>query len=232
MGLNFIGSNNFSEEPEDLKQAAAQQNAQNEAYRIEAFPVKVEDPEPGSLPPHIKVDFTIAEESILPGCGCVLIFAGFFLLNITWNLLGPYPAGFIMALGLILILMRAGVDNFYVINTAERKIYYRRKFFNQSSITPFLEPDDIFAVSVSGASHTSKSSKWWDYRVVIIKKDGKIVDFSDAERSDYALEFNKKALGLAAVLGCGYIESPDKRELFASKELNGGVKVYFIKKDF
>lgn len=231
MGLNIISGRNFSEEPEDLKQAAAEQNAQNKSQRAEAFPVKVEDPEPGSLPPHIKIDCTIAEESILPGCGCALLFGGFILLNISWSLLGPYPAGFVMAAGMLLILMRAGVDNFYVINTAERKIYYRRKFFNQSSITLFLEPDDIFAVGVSGAFHTAKSSKWWDYRVVVIKKDGTMVDFSDPERSDYALEFNKKALGLAAVLGCGYIECPDKREMVAVKEVNAGVKVYFVKKE-
>lgn len=198
--------------------------------RILATPVAVEEADRSNLPPYIKVDCTIAEESILPGCGCVMIFGGFILMNITWNLLGPVPGGFILAMGLLLILARAFVDNFYVINTADRKVYYRRKVFNKTSVTPFLEPDDIYAAGVSGSYHKSKSSHWWEYRVVIVKKDGTIIDFSDPARADFAAEFNQKARGLAAVLGCGFIECPDKHEMTAVKEINAGVKVYFTPK--
>lgn len=216
----------FSEEEDAvLKAAGADKN-----NVIHATPVMVEPPQ-DQLPPYIKVDCAVAEEIFVPGCGCFSIFAGIFLANIADESAVEYIAYFIIAIGVAAVISRKFIDNFYIINTAERKIYYRRKVFNNTSVTLFLESGDIHAVSVSCGFYKSKSSHWWEYKVVLIKKDGLVVDFGDAKKEESAAEFNKAAQGIAAVLQCGYIECPDKHALITFKETNGGVRVYFTGKE-
>ncbi len=213
------------EEAEVFKAAGADKN-----NAIAASPVMVEPPE-GPMPPYIKVDCSVDEEIFVPGCGCVSIFAGIFLANIGDGSVFESIGYFVIVLGIAAVIARKFIDNFYIINTTERKIFYRRKVFNNITITPFLESDDIHAVSVSGSLYKNKSSRWWEYKVVLIKKDGLIVEFSDSKKEESAAEFNKAARGIAAVLQCGYIECPDKHALVAFKQTNGGVRVYFFKKE-
>lgn len=213
------------EEDEVFKAAGADKN-----NAVSASPVMVEAPEE-PLPPYIKIDCSIDEEIFVPGCGCVSIFAGVFLANVGDGSAFEPIGYFIIVLGIIAVIARKFIDNFYIINTAERKIFYRRKVFNNTTITLFLESDDIHAVSVLGSLYKNKSSRWWEYKVVLIKKDGLIVEFSDSKKEESAAEFNKTARGIAAVLGCGYIECPDKHALVTFKETNGGVRVYFFKKE-
>ncbi len=197
---------------------------------IRVFPEAVEEPSE-TLPPYIKVDCTIAEELFVPGCGCLTIFAAIFLINIAGASQARFAGYILAALGAAAVISRAFIDNFYIINTAERKIYYRRKVFNQTNLTPFLENTDIYAISVLCTLYKNKSRRWHEYKVVIIKKDAFIVDFGDYIKNADISEINKRARGIAAVMQCGYIECPDKHTLFTFKEINGGVRAYFIKKE-
>jgi len=229
MSLNEPGESfrpAFSEEEDEVFKAAGADK--NKA--IAASPVMIEAPAE-QLPPYIKVDCSVNEEIFVPGCGCVSIFAGIFLANIGDGSAFEYIGYFIIASGIAAVIARKFIDNFYIINTAERKIFYRRKVFNNITITPYLESDDIHAVSVSCGFYKNKSSHWWEYKVVLIKKDGLIVEFGDSKKEESAAEFNKAARGIAAVLQCGYIECPDKHALITFKQTNGGVRVYFFKKE-
>ena len=218
------------EQEQEQEQAAFKAAGDDKTNAMPVLPVMVEPPQE-RLPPYIKVDCSIDEEISVPGCGCLLIMAGIFLVSAAGGSAVEYIAYFMIVIGAAAVISLKFIDNFYIINTAERKIYYRRKVFNKTSITPFLESDDIHAVTVSCSFYKNKGSRWWEYKVALIKKDGLIVDFGYAKKEESAAEFNKTARGIASALQCGYIECPDKHALSAIKEINGGVRVYFTKKE-
>ncbi|HOT75771.1 MAG TPA: hypothetical protein PK467_08300 [Candidatus Wallbacteria bacterium] len=181
------------------------------------------------LPPYIKVDCDVDEEITYPGCGCALMLGGIFLSNIADRTFLEYPAYAVIAAGALGLISRYFIDNFYVINTSDRKIYYRRSVLGKTSLKFFCAPEDIYAVSVAGRHNSGKSGEWWDYRVVLIKKNGERIDFGNAVKADAPDELNRTAIGMAGVLQCGYIECPAAHEMIIHK-LDGRTQVFFHKK--
>ncbi len=223
-----------------------------------AYPTAVKEPSE-TLPPYIKIDFTIEEEISIPLGSVIAIIVAIVIIVATFESRRLYlirnflhyvitmlgadlsHVRFVCYIIIILsaaaiIISKAFIDNFYIINTAERKIFYRRKVFNWASLTPFLENTDIYAVSVLCWIHEIEKHHWYEceshyryyYKVVIIKKDSLIVNFGDEQETDVA-KINKQAHDIAAIMQCGYIECPDKHKLVTFKETNGDVRAYFIK---
>jgi len=195
------------------------------AVRVE--PVKIESHESQNIPPHIKIDCDIAEESVYPGCGCALIVCGFLLFNFEWA-----PMFYLGLIALIIgaagILSKFFIDNYYVIDTAERKVYYRRKVFFKTSVEAFRDAGDVYAITVTGCLRRGKTSHWWEYCVTLIDLNGEKHDFGFSAREEKFESLAKTARGIAAVLKCGFIEPEKERELFLIKNKDN-IEAYHTK---
>ncbi len=199
---------------------------------VMAAPYVPPPPDLAGVPKNIKVECDIGEELTYPAFGCL-----FFIITIALFVKGygriPSEVFYVLAaVSLFFLFSRSFIDNYYVINPAERKIYVQKSVIFKTT-RQFLAGEDIYAISMKYCGR--KDSKAF-YKPVLVKKaDGVIVDFG-AERAfavagaEAGQDHNSYARGLAAVLRCSYIELSEKYPyLYIVRENNGEIKPYFYR---
>ncbi|MEZ7890655.1 MAG: hypothetical protein QMC67_02805 [Candidatus Wallbacteria bacterium] len=121
-------------------------------------------------------------------------------------------------------------DNYYILRTEQKKIYYHFKFLFYESVTLFLTCDNILAVGVTGEERHSKHDHWWVYKICIITRKGEMIDFSDWEREACGA-LNAQAKGMARVFQCQFAECPGFATLRV-EPAGGSFNIYFGTKGF
>ncbi len=187
-----------------------------------------------NLPHRIKVDLNTYLEQFLSGIGMLGGIAAVILLvagtcgstsRYSRQYTPPSPEA-LKYIPLALIVAGAGLlcrwftDNYYIMDTVEKKIYYHFKFFSYEAVSLFLSADQIEAIGVTGKKCSSKHSVWWEYKIVVIDKPGNMIDFSDRTR-DSRFEHNEKARGMAAVMQCNFAECPPEAHIKVTKDPSG-----------
>ncbi|HNY10359.1 MAG TPA: hypothetical protein PKK26_02095 [Candidatus Wallbacteria bacterium] len=187
-----------------------------------------------NLPHRIKVDLNTYLEQFFSGVGILALIAAVILLisgtcgstsRYSHHYTPPDPAA-LKYIPLALIAAGAGflcrwfTDNYYIMDTVEKRIYYHFKFFGYESVSLFLAADQIEAIGVTGKKCSSKHAVWWEYKIVIIDKPGNMTDFSDRTR-DSRFEHNEKARGMAAVMQCNFAECPPEAHIKVTRDPSG-----------
>lgn len=214
------------EKPAEENIEYAGENETAEAVDAEAVELKEVDRD--SLPPNIKVDVETPFESNLSSLGC-LCFVILFAMSCNGRSSNTRDSicGFLFAAGIFFFVLRYFTDNFYVISTADRRIYFHFKIMFFKKITPFLEPEKIFAVAVGGRvddeGETTRAA--WKYKVYLISLDGKMTEFGDfgPDRK----KANERAGSIAAILERPFIENPGRAVLAVGDDFARTRKVTF-----
>jgi len=205
----------------------------------EAVPYVPQIAEGAQLPKNVKVDLTTDLEGGLMGCGCVSLVLSFICLNMGVNgcsdkhghrTMDPIPflkyvAGVWLVMSVGSFLSRLFTNNYYIVNVEKRKIFYHYKFYWNETITEYLSPENIMAVTVRGNHQHNKSSSWWTHQIIVIDNNGVITDLSDTKQ-DALDDFNSRAELIAAILGCNFCKCPPESmmALYISER-----KIYFFK---
>ena len=75
-----------------------------------------------------------------------------------------------------LVYLRFNLDDHYVLNSQEKKIYFKRKVFNREDLTLVAEFSDIYAATTSGDKRQVTKNKYrWFYAAIIILNTGRII---------------------------------------------------------
>lgn len=188
----------------------------------------------GPLPRQIKVDLDTPLEAAFSGLAMVSLgAAGIFL----WiGLIGgkrspPEPAllkyiPLALMAGAIFWALRKVTDNYYLIRTHSRKVYYHFEFLGSLNESVYLDFSEIAVMAVTGTIHRTKHSRWYEYQLFLVDTYGKTHAFSDSQRGEL-YELNKKAELIARVVGCRHAECPDESQMTVNKGFDGKYQVTF-----
>jgi hypothetical protein len=172
----------------------------------------------------VKVDCDTTQEEVLFQSGAYLVgIAAFWLFLVgrglgsraTWRV-PESPAlilpGILLAMGVVLCLARALTDDFYLVDPKRHLVYGHYRFAFMRRIVLLLERKDVLAVSTASQKRQSRYSTWWEYRVALVRADGRIVPMSNWTR-DGLWASNNAAQNLATELECQWVEAPEQQRL-------------------
>lgn len=157
----------------------------------------------------LKLDLETSMENSLTALGCCgllwAFWAGLPLLDgwqqytrsdNPWYLLS---AALLTGLGLGL---RALVDEHYVLDLDERKLFFHRRWGSWKSVTPVASFEHFVAFAVQGTRKSSRSGSWWEYTPVLVTRDKRILRLADAGRdADGFAQAGEQARELAELTG-------------------------------
>lgn len=103
-------------------------------------------------------------------------------------------------------------DNYYLVDPKEHIVYYHFKFLWIHSLRLAYKRNDINSVGTRGSLARSRYSTRWNYQVVLIESNGKVVPFSDWEKESL-YECEKAAADLGRSLGCKVYHCPPEHTL-------------------
>jgi len=142
-----------------------------------------------------------------------------------------------ICLAVFAFIVRQFIDNFYVMNTREKTIYYHFGFFGQTRVSTFLTVAEIAAFGVTGRRQTSRQrhsgfmyssysyDEWWEYMVCVITHDGRVIEFGNFER-DSRIAFNSQAKGMAVAFAVPFAECPPESSVGVDAS-GQGAHIYF-----
>ncbi|MEZ7891966.1 MAG: hypothetical protein QMC67_09465 [Candidatus Wallbacteria bacterium] len=169
-------------------------------------------PESSNIPKRIKIDLSIGLETGLLYTAGAFFFAGLVIYNKaafggkhslpdpSYFLILPIPA-IAVAITLICWLF---TDNYYIIDTIQRKLLYHYKFLWKKKISDFLDFEQLYAIGVAGRRTQSKNSVNWSYSIMAIDKSGKIIQLSNYQNESAINELNQRAHGMASIVQCNF----------------------------
>ncbi|HNY11251.1 MAG TPA: hypothetical protein PKK26_06630 [Candidatus Wallbacteria bacterium] len=212
-----------------------------EMVRLEA--VVPECPSGDDMPQRIKLEITTGNEGDLFGCaGCFSVIAVWALFAGANGCTDKYhrvimgPSPFVSALGVIFLFACIYywvnyyfTDEYYILDTVERNIYFYRKHFGKVAVSDFLKQEDIHSIAVTGEKKRSKNSSWWEYKVVAVRTDAKVVDLCDLKADSYQPMYDK-ALGIATATLRGFAACPLESSLYVVTGKEGKIQLYYGKK--
>ncbi len=195
------------------------------------------------MPQRIKLEITTDDEGQLFGCaGCfsvIAIWALFVGANGCTDkhhrlIMGPssflYYLGYIFLFACIYYWVSYYFTNeYYILDTVEKNIYFYRKQFSKVAVSVFLKQEDIHSIAVTGEKKRSKNSSWWEYKVVAVRTDAKIVDLCDMKADSYQLMYDK-ALGIATATLRGFAACPPESALYVTAGKEGKIELYYDRK--
>lgn len=133
----------------------------------------------------------------------------------------------------VLVGARAATDNFYLIDRARHVVYFHARFLWFRRVRLFLDRADVYAASVESRKRRRQDwsfrfawNTWWEERVVLIDRRGRLVPMSNWGK-DTLWTANNDAKEIAAALGCQWFESPDDGRLVV--RLNAGTPIVSFK---
>lgn len=80
------------------------------------------------------------------------------------------------------------LDEHYLLDLDERKLFFHRGFAGHKSVTPVASFEQCLAFAVQGSYQSSRYSSWWEYSPVLVTRDKRILRLADAGRDDEGLE--------------------------------------------
>ncbi len=126
-------------------------------------------------------------------------------------------AGFTFLFSAVCFAARLLMDNDYLLDARQRRVsrHFRFLWFNFRGL--LLEHSDLLAVTIQGRKSIYRGGGW-EYRVVVIGKDGRVVPLSKWRREVADVrpgleECKTEASKLAGLLACPCLESPPFCEL-------------------
>ena len=246
---NNLGGSGFSGRSNENPSDSLEPSANTTSFASNSGDENVYIPEPHesyNLPESIKVDLsTLMEQFVLGGLIVSFVISGLLLFNGTCGhssgrgsyrhyyppdpgLLDYLPYAF--AVTIFFAMAYWLTDNYYILKTSEKKIYFHFKFFWYESVTLFLTADNILAIGVTGEERHSKHDHWWVHKICIITRKGEMIDFSDWQR-DARDALNAQAKGMARVFQCQFAECPSCSTL-KIEPIGNSFNIYFGAKGF
>lgn len=198
------------------------------------------EPDPATVPPAIKLDLMTKKESELLGCACCFLIVGIWLLVITYEgcksksgvrTMNPIPQLAVIAWPVLFASIYYWLtffltSEYFILVPRDKTLINYCRSYGQSTSTVFAKQEDCYATGVSGERKTHKGNVWWEYKVVLIKTDGKMTDLTDAKRDATGYtEMRDKAMGIAGILQCGFIEGGEKINLSSNLRTDGKISV-------
>lgn len=119
-----------------------------------------------------------------------------------------FPALF----GVFMTFLWFQTDCTYILNNETRSLDYRRHVFTWQEEYPVAAFQDILVVTTKGTYHTSKHSRWWEYRPVAILRNGSILELTDSMKNDLRVP-DDNARAFALHIGARYVPGQREREL-------------------
>lgn len=181
-----------------------------------------EDPEP-PLPKTIKIDLDTPLEKFLSGAALCAGVGGYIFFRIGidgkhghQNFRILYYIPFLLLFGAIALLLRKFVDNYYVVESHTRRVFYHFKTPFWKSFRVVFRPDEVYAISVTGVKRSNKNTDRWEYQIRLVDSHGDVHAFSDFGWEDWR-EKNQNARLLARALGCKFIEGQEFHHLVVRK---------------
>lgn len=161
----------------------------------------------------------------------------FFIISFILSLLGVFVAGgiaadsyfdgagdpyslaafaIIIVLAVLMYKCWRETDNYYILDTRARKLFYHYKFFSDRKITPVADFDDIECVAIGGTRMVNKGNESWSYYIYAVDKKGVSTYLSNVFTESLIEENNKKIRGMAAVIGCRHLDGESRKILSIS----------------
>lgn len=206
-------------------------------------PAVPEPPAGNEMPSRIKLEITTGTEGELFGCaGCfsvIAVWALFVGANGCTDkhnrlIMGPSPFLYYLGYAFLFACVYYWVnyyftDEYYILDTNEKHIYFYRKHFSKVSVSDFLKQEDIHSIAVTGEKKRSKNSSWWEYKVVAVRTDAKIVDLCDLKADSYQ-QMHDKALGIATATLRGFAACPVESSIYVTAGKEGRIELYYDRK--
>lgn len=186
--------------------------------------------ENANIPKRMKIDLDTPLEIFFLVCFC-LACLGVFITAVL-SIISFFTAkgyiyeisalGALIALAAFMLKCKRETDNYYVLDTIERKLLYHYKFFSDIKTTAIADFDDIKCVAVGGTRSVNKGNVTWTYHIYAVDKKGERTYLSNMFSENAIAENNQKCQGIAAVIGCGHIDGEPQKVLAVKGAGEGG----------
>ena len=183
-----------------------------------------------NIPKKMKIDLDTPLEIFFLVCFC-LACLGVLITTVTTatsyitgkgDIYSLMALGALVALAAFMLKCKRETDNYYVLDTSERKLLYHYKFFSDIKITTIAEFDDIKCVAVGGTRTVNKGNESWTYHIYAVDKKGERTYLSNMFNESAIAENNQKCQGIAAVIGCEHIDGEPQKVLAVKGAGEGG----------
>lgn len=180
--------------------------------------------EQANLPERMKIDLDTPLEILFIACfvlACIGVFiSGGITAESYFDGAGnSYALAVFGAFIVLAVLMRkcwSETDNYYILDTHARKLFYHYRFFSDKKITPAADFDDIECVAVGGIRKVNKGNESWSYYIYAVDKKGVSTYLSNMFTEALIEENNNKIRGMAAIIGCRHLDGEPKKILSIS----------------
>ena len=137
------------------------------------------------------------------------IFAIVWLISIP-NLLAMAAILLISLLFAIFLWLMINLEAAWVFDSESRTAFYHFRADSWQKVVPVCRFDDIAGIFTQGRQNRDRIRTWWDYRVMMKLKSGKIHNVSDLydENPD---ECNDLARSLAQIAGCDFFAGQEEK---------------------
>jgi len=132
----------------------------------------------------------------------------------------PYAIG---AVGIFLVLKRL-TDNYYLVDRQRKAIFYHFECVVMRSTSEFLRFSVIDSVVVNGSIHHSKHSRWYEYQIQLVEKNGTRHNFSDSLKDGELDLLNSRAETISKIIECRLF--PGKSEQTYTISSDGSSQVF------
>ena len=182
----------------------------------------------------VKFDVQTGFEEFLAGLRNLSVVLA-ILLTIAWILEGTQPIPLQLVLGTVLVaagfvVLSLGTDSHYLVDPKAHVIYSVFVIFGRRRMRLVVQKKDMRAVTVQGFKRIEIRGQfslraWWEYRLVVVCANGKILPMSDWRRDSLRV-YDRLANRLGKMLACN--SQPGEKERLLKVEVrNDGVNLCF-----
>lgn len=105
---------------------------------------------------------------------------------------GSTAGGPVMGVGALMgvlgLVLRSKLDDHYRIDFQARTVTFYRKFVSKVTRRPVCDFSRLHCLAIDGEQKTAKNKpSWWEYGLILVLKDGKIVRLTDVDEKDFSL---------------------------------------------
>jgi len=157
----------------------------------------------------IVLDLETSVENALVMTGCISFLVALGILLEALDHPGFVTQGtgrwWLLGLALLVVLSwgaRALVDEHYILDLKERKLFFHRKWGGWKSVIPVASFEHFVAFAVQGTFQSSRSGSWWEYTPVLVTRDKRVLCLADSGREAEGFEqASERARELAELTG-------------------------------
>ena len=182
----------------------------------------------------VKFDVQTGFEEFLAGLRNLSVVLA-ILLPIDWILEGTQAIPLQLGLGTVLVaagfvVLSLGTDSHYLVDPKAHVIYSVFVVFGRRRMRLAVQKKDMRAVTVQGFKRIEITGQfslraWWEYRLVVVCANGKILPMSDWRRDSLRV-YDRLANRLGKMLACN--SQPGEKERLLKVEVrNDGVNLCF-----